>query len=311
MLAELDPSLLRCPVCKRGNIVVGHGTTRCANPVCAADFPTVNQKPALVDFDTSVIGRDQLLYSQAADPHRRPNGLRRRFMRILFGTDKGAAQAALRVAEELVRRPGRPKLLVVGGGTVGSGAEFLYQNPDIDVTALDIYDSVNVQVIADAHSLPFCDSVFDAVWIQAVLEHVLEPACVVAEIYRVLAPHGLVYAGTPFMQQVHEGPYDFTRFTESGHRWLFRRFEHIASGVTGGPGTAAIWSFRYLFAGLFRSSKVGWLAAACVFWLRYLDEFIPQSCSVDAACGVWLLGRKSQVAISPREAIAAYRGAQA
>jgi SAM-dependent methyltransferase len=311
MLAELDPSLLLCPVCKRGDIAVVQCGARCENPACCVAFPTVNGKPALVDFAASVIGRDHLLRSQAADLHRRPSGLRRRLMRILFGTDQGAARAAMRVAEELARRPGRPKLLVIGGGTVGSGAEFLYHNPGIEVTALDIYDSANVQLIADAHSLPFADAVFDAVWIQAVLEHVLDPACVVAEIYRVLAPHGLVYAGTPFMQQVHEGPYDFTRFTESGHRWLFRRFERVASGVTGGPGTAAIWSFRYLFAGLFRSSKAGWLAAACVFWLRYLDAFIPQAACVDAACGVWLIGRKSRVAISPRDAIAAYRGAQA
>ncbi|CAH2407660.1 hypothetical protein MES5069_620012 [Mesorhizobium escarrei] len=33
------------------------------------------------------------------------------------------------------------------------------------------------------------------------------------------------------MQQVHEGAYDFTRFTELGHRWLFRRFETISRGA--------------------------------------------------------------------------------
>jgi SAM-dependent methyltransferase len=41
-------------------------------------------------------------------------------------------------------------------------------------------------------------------WIQAVLEHALDPPVVVAEIYRVLKPGGLVYADTPFMQRVHE-----------------------------------------------------------------------------------------------------------
>ena len=78
------------------------------------------------------------------------------------------------------------------------------------------------------------------------LEHVLEPELVVAEIHRVLMPDGLVYAGTPFMQQVHEGPYDFMRFTESGHRWLFRRFERLASGATGGPGAAGSGLFDIL-----------------------------------------------------------------
>jgi len=58
--------------------------------------------------------------------------------------------------------------------------------------------------------------VFDAVWIQAVLEHVLDPVRVVAEIHRVLRPGGLVYSEIPFMQEVHEGAYDFTRFRLSG-----------------------------------------------------------------------------------------------
>src|SRR5207237_664581 len=34
-------------------------------------------------------------------------------------------------------------------------------------------------------------------------------------------PLVLVLGDTPFMQQVHEGAYDFTRFALSGHRWLF------------------------------------------------------------------------------------------
>jgi SAM-dependent methyltransferase len=311
MLTELEISHLLCPVCKRGGIVLEQAAAQCRDKDCRTSFPIINGKPALVDFGASVVDRDHLLRSQAGDLHRRPSGLRRRVMRMLFGTDLGAARVARRVAEELTAGSSRPRLLVIGGGTIGSGTESLYRNRALDVTALDIYASANVQLIADAHSLPFQDGAFDAVWIQAVLEHVLEPASVVAEIHRVLAPSGLVYAGTPFMQQVHEGPYDFTRFSESGHRWLFRRFERVDSGVTGGPGTAAIWSIRYLFAGLFRSSKAGWLAAASVFWLRFLDTLIPEPACVDAACGVWLLGRKSDVPICPRDAIMAYRGAQA
>ena len=64
--------------------------------------------------------------------------------------------------------------------------------------------------------MPFKE--IDLVIIQAVLEHVMYPNKVVSEIYRVLKNDGLIYSETPFMQQVHEGPYDFSRFTESGHR---------------------------------------------------------------------------------------------
>ncbi len=84
------------------------------------------------------------------------------------------------------------------------------------IAAFDIYYSANVQFIADAHSILLRDASVDAVVIQAVLEHVLDPQQVVDEIWRVLKPSGLVYAETPFLQHVHEGAYDFTRFTESG-----------------------------------------------------------------------------------------------
>ena len=58
----------------------------------------------------------------------------------------------------------------------------------------------------------------------------VEPEKVVAEIYRVLKENGIVYAETPFMQQVHEGAYDFTRYTVLGHRYLFRQFHALSIG---------------------------------------------------------------------------------
>ena len=110
-----------------------------------------------------------------------------------------------------------------------------------------MFSSPHTRLVADAHKLPFVDQSFDGVWIQAVLEHVLEPIDVVSEIHRVLRDDGLVYAETPFMQQVHERAYDFTRFTQSGHRWLFRSFTEISAGPVTGGGVALLWSIRYLF----------------------------------------------------------------
>jgi 2-polyprenyl-3-methyl-5-hydroxy-6-metoxy-1,4-benzoquinol methylase len=92
---------------------------------------------------------------------------------------------------------------------------------------------------------PFEDGQFDLVICIAVLEHVLEPQRCVDEIHRVLAPDGLVYTTTPFMQQVHMGEYDFTRFTRSGHRWLFREFEEIDSGLATGPASVVVWTVEY------------------------------------------------------------------
>jgi len=56
-----------------------------------------------------------------------------------------------------------------------SGAGELYNDPSIELVGIDVYASPHTHLLADAHRLPFVDRVFDGVWIQAVLEHVLEP----------------------------------------------------------------------------------------------------------------------------------------
>lgn len=174
----------------------------------------------------------------------------------------------------------------------------------------DIYLTTLTHALADAHALPFADGTFDGVWIQTVLEHVLDPHQVVKEIHRALKPDAIVYAETPFMVQVHEGAYDFTRFPVSGHRWLFRNFETIEDGVTAGPGTAFLWSIGYLVAALTRSYKVKQLAAVPFFWLSHVDGFLGKKHGVDGASGVYLLGRRSERSITQHEAIAAYSGGQ-
>ena len=54
------------------------------------------------------------------------------------------------------------------------------------IDSLDIYPSPNVNLIADAHYLPFPKESYDIIIIQAVLEHVINPYKVVSEIYRIL-----------------------------------------------------------------------------------------------------------------------------
>ena len=84
----------------------------------------------------------------------------------------------------------KEKVLIIGGGTIGSGMdEFLNKCShkeicfeSIDVYFSDVYFSDNLTAIADAHYLPYKDKSFDAVIIQAVLEHVINPQLVVKEI---------------------------------------------------------------------------------------------------------------------------------
>jgi hypothetical protein len=133
---------------------------------------------------------------------------------------------------------------------------------------------------------------------------------VVSEIYRVLKQTGIVYAETPFLQHVHEGAYDFTRFTESGHRCLFKYFELIKSGESAGAGSQLLGSFDNFFRGLFRSRKFGKAIKLCFFWLKHFDRLIPESYNIDAASGVFFLGKKQMSPIDRKEMVAHYKGAQ-
>lgn len=275
-------------------------------------YPVVDDLPILVDFEASVMDEHATLARSLTSIVPRPEytGLAALARRIVGPPNPRSARNVRRFIELLKRDAAEPKVLIVGGGTVGDGMRPLYDDPAIEVHAFDIYRTPNVQFIADAHRIPLADGSVDGVVIQAVLELVLEPSTVVAEIRRVLGPRGLVYAETPFMQQVHEGAYDFTRFTDSGHRYLFRGFDLVASGVTSGAGVQLLWSLDFFARSLFRSRSAGKVAKVGFFWLRYLDRLIPEPYAVDAASGFYFLGRASDRPIGPKEIVAYYRGAE-
>jgi SAM-dependent methyltransferase len=288
---------------------------RCGNTACLygsePGFPIIDGRPVLIDFDSSVVDRNQLLASGAASYARRPSALKTWLFTMMFGDDRSGAFAAEAFHTLCIRRKVRnPRLLVIGGGTIGGGMEKFYAGDYFKITAFDIYASPHIQLLADAHQIPFFDDSFDAVWVQAVLEHVLQPEVVVNEIHRVLRADGLVYAGTPFLWPVHEGAHDFTRVTQLGHRWLFRQFSCIAEGTEGGPGVVLRLAIGYFVMSLFRSTKAGRIAELSMFWLRFFDKLMPVPWMSDGAAGVWFLGQKSDQAVTVKQIIGQYRGAQ-
>jgi SAM-dependent methyltransferase len=275
-------------------------------------FPTIGRWPALVDFERSILRLDEL----RASPGGPRSGSERWSIDRLPGWARRQWKPLNRVAASNVERLSSllsapsPLVLVIGGGTVGNGVEEIYANQGIRVIGFDIYGSHLTQFIADAHQIPLASESVDAVVIQAVLEHVLDPGQVVKEIHRVLQPGGLVYAETPFLQQVHAGPYDFARYTGSGHRHLFRTFEEISAGPVAGPGTELLWSLDHLVRGLLRSELAGKIARGLLFWLRYLDRMVPQAFAIDSASAFYFLGRSAEHELSPHEIVSYYRGAQ-
>jgi SAM-dependent methyltransferase len=293
--------ILRCPRCRSG-LSIGE-EYRCANPRCSLNrqaFLFTRGQPVLVDFAKSIV--------RAVDLENSPAPARPKWREALakFATTKNHVSERILadIRHRLLSAGGRPRLLIVGGGAIGQGLEQLYETAEIEVIATDIYASDVTTLVADGHQLPFAEESMDAVVIQAVLEHVLAPHQVVAEIHRVMKPHALVFADTPFIQQVHGSAYDFMRFTVSGHRWLFKNFTIIEAGASLGAGAALIWSMRYFIRALTGSWKLGTAFALLFFWLRFLDSNSRNQ--QDAASGVYFFGTKSIQTIKPTDMIAFY-----
>jgi SAM-dependent methyltransferase len=79
----------------------------------------------------------------------------------------------------------------------------------------------NVHIFSPLHEIPRPEATFDCVICIAVLEHVSNPAAVVAEMFRVTKPGGCVIASVPFLQPEHKVPTDFQRYTRDGLALLF------------------------------------------------------------------------------------------
>lgn len=202
------------------------------------------------------------------------------------------------------------KILIIGSGTIGHGTLTFYNQHHEDIIGTDVYYSPSVDLVADAHFLPFKDEQFDLVIIQAVLEHVLYPQQVVAEIFRILKQKGMTYVETPFLQHVHERNYDFTRFTHSGHRLLLKDFSEIKSGAIGGITDAFLWQIEIFFTALFRFKLAGKMVRLLLSPIKFLEPIMKDTYRYVSSSGYYFIGEKStHPPIEDAEIINYYKGA--
>lgn len=313
-LSESTQQLLRCPIC-RSNLVLGDCQFKCMNVGCKAKFPIVDGIPILINESSSLFSIDDFVNHKSTffRPSYRILRLTANLLPEIDCNIKVKTNYEI-FAELLFKENEHPRILVVGGSIIGRGMKRLLSFPSIEFIESDISFGPRTMLICDAHNIPFDRSSLDGVIIQAVLEHVVDPYHCVEEIHRVMKEGGLVYAETPFMQQVHGRKYDFTRFTHLGHRRLFRKFEEISSGAVGGPGMALAWSYRYFLLSFFKSiaarSLVGAFVRLTSFWLKYIDYYlIDRPGTLDAASAYYFIGKKSNLVLSDRELLELYRGA--
>ena len=137
------------------------------------------------------------------------------------------------------------------------------------------------------------------------------PEQVADEITRVTKLGAFVYSEIPFLQCVHEGAYDFTRYTLSGHRRLFSYFHDVDSGVVAGPGTVLAWSIDHLSQCLFRNRRISKairiFARFCFLWVKYIDYLIMKHPKFgDGASATYFYGTRKTDKTPPSEIIERY-----
>lgn len=287
----------------------------CRNDGCLKKFPVINGVPVLLNESNSIFSIDDFISFKTTTFNLKKSNIRNVLHKInkSTGFNAKAEKNLKKIKKLLLEKNTRPKVLVVGGSIEGDGMAVMREG--VELIGSDVTFGPLTSLISDAHNIPFEENTFDGVIVQSVLEHVVDPYRCVEEIYRVLKLGGIVYSETPFMQQVHMGRYDFTRFTHLGHRRLFRKFDEIDSGACCGSGMALSWAYRGFLRSFSSSRKsrviLGVVAASSSFFLKYCDYFtINTSSTLDSASAFYFIGSKSMKILSDKDLVSQYKGAQ-
>lgn len=303
-----------CPYCK-GAIKFSSNEVICQSTHCGKKFPIVSRIPVLLNEDKSVFCIDDFIRNK--DTTFKKSSFKKKYNIVLPSISNNlSAERNLEKFKDLIFQKtnnAKPIILILGGGVITTGTQILISK-DIYLIESDVSFAPRTKVIIDAHSIPLADCSVDGVILQAVLEHVIDPVRVISEVHRVLKYGGLIYASTPFMQQVHFRQYDFTRFTYLGHRRLLREFTEIESGAFAGSAVALAWSIKYFLLNFSDSKIIRRIITAfsslCFFWLKYLDFLLKNKKGIyDSASGFYFLGKKEGKIISDKEILKLYKGA--
>lgn len=110
------------------------------------------------------------------------------------------------------------KVLDVGAGEINRYSDHFNYT---EYVRMDIRHGDKVDLVGSADNIPSSDNIFDSVVCTQVFEHLEFPEKSAKEIYRVLKPGGFVLITVPQMNELHEEPYDFFRYTKYGLQSLF------------------------------------------------------------------------------------------
>jgi SAM-dependent methyltransferase len=232
VLYQLQAGKLVCPKTRR-QLFIRESDRRLVDEEGSVSYRVAaNGVPMFVSVDGTpeFTSSDKMLSEYTPESLTQRMGFRGRLREVLF--DDYRSEASKRAFDRVFCKPelaeGQEVFLSVGGGP---------GRPHPALVNLNIGPFPNVDIVADAHCLPYADGSVDAIFCEAVLEHLYAPIQAVQEMCRVLKPGGEVFASTPFLQAYHGYPHHYQNFTLTGHQRLFsdRGLEVVEAGTCVGP----------------------------------------------------------------------------
>ena len=305
--------ILACPECKsiikiKKNDDGIVSEFKCSS--CSKIYPFFKNKPFLIRKDNELFDFNN--YNDSSDSSLQSS--KKGHLLIPSLSNNFSFKKTLKQIIEKVDENPNLIILIIGSGEQKNSFMSLFPKHTKFIFS-DIDSSANVDFFSDAHDIPLINSSVDIIFTTAVLEHVIDPYRAVEEKYRVLKLNGLIYSEMPFIQQVHEGAYDFTRLTLSGHRRLFNNFDEIDSGICAGPGTALAWTLENFilafvpdkFSSIKKITKL--FARFLFFWIKYFDYILIRDPSnADSSSCTFFIGKKSLDKRSDKSIIESYDG---
>lgn len=259
-------SLLACPVCK-GDLLREEERLTCE--ACARIFPIVNGVPVLLP-DGSV-------------PHTE-------YQHELLVREEYGLWIPTLVMQSL---PASAVILNLGAGN---------QALDLaNVIRMDVTLTPYVDVVGDAHALPFKPGTFDFIFSLAVIEHLRQPFLAAQEMFDALKNGGYVYGDCNFVFAYHGYPHHYFNASEQGLEEAFARFEKLRTGVA----PYQMPSFTLLMVLTTYLQKIGYSEDEDVQRFTQLlnhvlkqpltkyDALFTEQAALYVAAGVFFFGRKA------------------
>jgi hypothetical protein len=118
----------------------------CSDATCEyseSGFPLIDTQPVLIDFATSIFDRETYDGGNGSVLQRDVTcrSVGSRLHQFTLGKNPIAASNCAKFIELLKEGSERPVVLVIGGGTIGLGADELYSGNSIELVGIDVYAS--------------------------------------------------------------------------------------------------------------------------------------------------------------------------